>query len=158
MLIPKVMACIFFCWSAGRAQSVLGVSSASGVVGSTVTLNIALNTAYPGSSAGLQWTLNAPRDEVESITMSPGPAALAAQSSLYCSNNTCLLIGLNLTPLGNGVVAVATLKLASIASGDLVIQLSGPAEALLDGTSGSITATSGLVHVMPHVSPNVPRR
>ncbi len=158
MLIPKAMACIFFCGSACFAQSVLSLSSASGALGSTVTLNISLDTAYPGSSAGLQWTLNAPKDEIESITTSPGPAAIAAQKSLYCANNICLLVGMNLNPLGKGVVAVVTVKLAPTASGDLVIQLSGPVEALLDGTGGSITATNGLVHVMPHVSPNVPRR
>jgi len=128
-------------------QSILSLSSASADPGGPVTLNISLDTAYPGRSAGLQWTLNSPPGEVASFTTVAGPAAASAQKSLYCANQTCLLAGINSTPLSNGVVATVTLTLSPTASGDLVVQLANPVEALLDGTGGSIMAANGIINV-----------
>ena len=79
--------------------------------------------------------------------MAAGPAAASAQKSLYCAGQTCLLAGINSNPLGNGVVAVVTLMLSPTAAGNLVIQLSNPVEALLDGSGGSITASNGIISV-----------
>ena len=110
-------------------------------------MNLTLNTAYPGSSEGLEWTLNSPSPEVASVTTTAGPAAVAAQKSLYCANQTCLLAGLNSSPLSDGVVATVTLTLSAAATGNLVVQVSNPVEALLDGTGGSITSANGMVSV-----------
>jgi len=121
------------------------VSSASGAPGGQVTLNLTLNTAYPGTSQGLEWTLNSPSPEIASVTTTAGPAAVAAQKSLYCANQTCLLAGLNSSPLSDGVVATVTLTLSAAATGNLVVQVSNPVEALLDGTGGSITSANGIV-------------
>jgi len=112
-----------------------------------VTLNISLDTAHPGETAGLQWTLNSPAGGVASFNTAVGPAAAAAQKSLYCANTTCLLAGINSIPLSNGVIATVTLTLSPTATGNLVVQLSNPVEALLDGTGGSITAANGIVSV-----------
>jgi hypothetical protein len=153
MLAAKPLICAFglLCWSRCFGQSVLSVSSGSAVPGGSVTLSISLNTVYPGNSAGLQWTLNAPSPEVASFTTTAGPAAVAAQKSLYCANQTCLLAGLNSNAFSNGVVASVKLTLSPAATGNLVIQFSGPVEALLDGTGGEITTTSGIVNVVPGV-------
>ncbi len=140
------------CWSHCFGQSVLSLSSGSAPRGGSVTLDISLNTAYPGSSAGLQWTLNAPGPEVISITTTAGPAAVAAQKSLYCVNQTCLLVGMNSIPFSNGVVASVTLKLSAMATGNLAIQFSDPVEALLDGTGGQIAATDAVVNLVPGVT------
>lgn len=137
----------WFCWSCCFGQSVLSVSSASGAPGGQVTLNLTLNTAYPGSSEGLEWTLNSPSPEVASFTTTAGPAAVSAQKSLYCANQTCLLAGLNSSPLSDGVIATVTLTLSAGATGNLVVQVSNPVEALLDGTGGSITSANGMVSV-----------
>ncbi len=134
-------------WSGCFAQSVLSISSVSGAPGERVTLNISLDTGYPGKSAGLQWTLDSPTGEVTSFTTVAGPAAASAQKALYCADQTCLLAGINSNPLGNGVVAVVTLTLSPNATGNLVIQLSNPVEALLDGSGGSISASSGIISV-----------
>ncbi len=128
-------------------QSILSLSSASGEPGALVRLNISLITAYPGSSAGLQWTLNSPAGGVAAFSTATGPAAASAQKSLYCANQTCLLAGVNSTPLSSGVVATVTLTLSPTATGNLVVQLSNPVEVLLDGTAGSITAVNGIVSV-----------
>lgn len=123
------------------------MSSASGVPGEPVTLNISLDTGYLGKSAGLQWTLDLPTSEVASFTTVVGPAAATALKSLYCAGQTCLLAGINSNPLGNGVVAVVTLMLSPTATGNLVIQLSNPVEALLDGSGGAISAANGIISV-----------
>jgi len=133
-------------------QSVLSVSSASGIPGGPVTLNLSLNTAYPGSSAGLQWTLNWPASEVASFNMAASPAAVSANKALYCANQTCLLAGVNSagitsTPLSSGVVATLTLQLSPTASGNPVVALSNPVEVLLNGADGSITGANGIVSI-----------
>jgi hypothetical protein len=150
------------CSGLSFGQSILSLSSGSGAPCSSVTLNISLDTAYPESSAGLQWTLNAPSPEVTSFRTTVGPGALAAQKSLYCANQTCLLVGLpqvhlpwrpegaTSIPLSNGVVASVTLTLSPTATGNLAIQFSNPVEALLDGTAGSITTADGIVNVTPN--------
>ncbi len=140
VLLVRCAACL--------GQSSLSLSSASGNASNSVTLNVSLSTAHPGSSAGLQWTLNAPQPDVVSFSTAAGPAATAAQKSLYCANDTCLLLGLNETALSDGVVAVVTLNLSPSASGNLAIQMSGAVEALLDGTGGPMTAGTGLVSVV----------
>lgn len=142
-----LLALGLLCWSCCFGQSVLNLSSASAERGAPVTLNISLTTAYPGRSAGLQWTLNAPAGDVTSFTTAAGPAATWAQKSLYCANQICLLAGINSIPLYDGVVATVTLTLSPTATGNLIVQLSSPVEALLDGTSGSIRATNGIVSV-----------
>jgi hypothetical protein len=76
-----------------------------------------------------------------------GPAAASAQKALYCANQTCLLTGINSNTLSTGVVAIVTLKLSPTATGNLVVELSNPVAALLDGSDGSITTTNGIVNV-----------
>jgi len=149
MLVSARFLCglVFSCGGCCFGQSILSLSSASGEPGGPVTLNISFETAYPGKSAGLQWTLNPPFGEVGSFNTIAGPAAVSAQKSLYCAAQTCLLAGINSNPLGNGVVAVVTLNLSPTAAGNLVVQLSNPVEALLDGSGGSITSTNGIVNV-----------
>lgn len=149
MLLSARFLCAIglFCWSSCSGQSILSLSSVAGEPGGQVTLNISLNTAYPGKSAALQWTLNSPASEVASFNTVAGPAAASAQKSLYCAAQTCLLAGINSLPLGNGVVATVTLNLSPTATGNLVVQLSNPVEALLDGSGGSITTTNGIVNV-----------
>ena len=148
------------CSGLSLGQSVLSLSSGSAAPCGSVTLDISLNTAYPGSSSGLQWTLNLPSPEIASFTTTAGPAALVADKSLYCARQTCLLAGLpqvqrprrrgtNSIPLSNGVVASVTLTLSPTASGNLAIQLSNAVEALLDGMPGSIMAADGIVNVTP---------
>ncbi len=110
-------------------------------------MNISLNTAYPGRSAALQWTLNSPAGDVASYSIAAGPAAASAEKSLQCVNQTCLLAGINTFALSSGVVATVTLTLAPNATGNLVVQLSNPVEALSDGTAGSILAANGIVNV-----------
>lgn len=146
--IRLISALVLFCWSSCFGQSVLSVSSASGTPGGQVSLNLSINTAYSGSSAGLQWTLNAPGPEVTSFTTIAGPAAVAAQKSLYCANQICLLAGSNSNPLSDGVIATVTFTLSPEATGNLAVQLSNPVEALLDGTGGSITAANGVISIV----------
>src|SRR5271156_5920747 len=127
-------------------NSVLALSSSSVQAGSVVNLTISLTSAYPGQDEGLQWTLSVPSG-VTSVTTSAGGAASAAGKTLSCFNQTCLLEGLNTTPISNGVVGIVSLTLSPSASGNLPIQLSNPVEALANGEGGVISTTAGVVSV-----------
>src|ERR1700679_420712 len=106
-------------------NSVLALSSSSVQAGSVVNLTISLTSAYPGQDEGLQWTLSVPSG-VTSVTTTAGGAASAAGKTLSCFNQTCLLEGVNTTPINNGVIGIVSLTLSSSATGNLPIQLSNP--------------------------------
>ena len=99
----------------------MNLSSASGTPGSTVVLNIQLTTSGV-SPAALEWTVNAPAPDIQSITPSVGAAATGASKSMQCSGNTCVLYGLNANPIPNGTVATLSVQLAPTASGNLVVR------------------------------------
>ena len=145
--VPLLCSIGFTCWSCCFGQSTLSLSSASAEPGAPVTLNISLNTAYPGRSSALQWTINAPAGDIASMNTAAGPVAQSAQKSLYCENQTCLLVGINTNALSDGVVATVTLKLSPTATGNLVVELSNAVEALSNGSGGSIQAANGMVSV-----------
>src|SRR5580698_4484371 len=117
--VPLLCSIGFTCWSCCFGQRTLSLSSASAEPGAPVTLNISLNTAYPGRSSALQWTINAPAGDIASMNTAAGPVAQSAQKSLYCENQTCLLVGINTNALSDGVVATVTLNLSPTATGNL---------------------------------------
>jgi len=109
---------------ASMAQTVnLSLSSASATAGSTVSLNLSLSSSGT-QPAALQWTLNPPRG-AQSVTAAIGSAASFAGKSISCANNICVVSAINATPIGNGVVAVLSITLWAIASGNVPIQISG---------------------------------
>jgi hypothetical protein len=127
----------------------VGLDSASATAGSTVLLNLQMNATAGNSPSSLEWTINAPVPAIQSITVSAGPAATAAAKSIQCQGNTCALFGLNANQVPNGTVAVVSLQLASSATGNLVVQLTNTSAASSAGGSFGITATNGMVSVLP---------
>ena len=130
------------------AQSSLALSSASGVAGDSVSLNLSVSSS--GSQpASLEWTLNYPVAEVSSVTTAVGAAASAAGTSLACSasGNVCLLYGMSNHTIGNGVAAVVTFHLAGSASGNLAIQLTGVTGASLQAAAMAVSTTDGTIAV-----------
>jgi uncharacterized repeat protein (TIGR01451 family) len=129
-------------------QSVnLNLTSGSGTAGSTVSLALQMNNSGSGASA-LEWTVNAPIPDVQSITASAGPAAAAASKSIQCVVNRCVLYGLNANVIPNGTVAILSVQLAPSASGNLVVQLSNASASSTAGASLGVTATNGIVSVI----------
>jgi hypothetical protein len=142
------VACCFNCCFG--ATSILTASSAAASPGSTISISISF-TPGSGSAGALQWTLNMP-PAVASYTVQSGPAASSAGKSLSCNGNTCLLAGLNRSPIGAGVVATITAAIATRAAGSSLLQLSNPVEAELDGSAGSIATTPGSLTISNPVS------
>jgi hypothetical protein len=88
-----------------------------------VSLNLSLSSAAASLPAALQWTSNYSASDIVGSTAIEGPAAIAAGKTVTCSGNRCLLWGLNMTVIPNGVVAVLTFQLASTVSGNVAFQL-----------------------------------
>lgn len=81
------------------------------------------------------------------ITVAPGPV-MPASKQLSCSSQlpaaalTCLIVGLNVDPIPDGVVAVVTVQLASaVASSPVVATISNVVEA--DGAGSALTESIG---------------
>src|SRR6266478_4678897 len=122
-------------------------ASLKGTPGSTVLLNLQL-TSGGTSPASLEWTINGPMPDIQSITAAAGPAATGASKAIQCLGNTCAVYGLNANPIPNGTVAVLTVQLASSASGNLVVQLSNTSASSVSGGGLGVTATNGTVSVI----------
>jgi hypothetical protein len=97
----------------------------------------------PGAGpAAIQWTLNYPAAAVAQIAAVAGPAATAANKTLTCTGNSCVLWGLNAQTIQSGVVAVVAIELSG-ASGDVPFQLTGafaaspPADPILISTASA---------------------
>jgi hypothetical protein len=133
-------------------QVSLTLSSASANLGGAVSVNLNI-TAAPGSEpAGIQWTLSYPAGDVASVGVAAGSALTASGKSIYCNGRvgviTCLAVGLNADPIGNGVAAVVTLSLAgATASSVLPISIGGTFAVLGDGTAMPAGGTGGAVTV-----------
>src|ERR1700682_2393641 len=125
----------------------LNLTSASGTPGSTVVLNIQLTTSGV-SPAALEWTVNAPAPDIQSITPSVGAAASGATKAIQCNGNTCVLYGLNANPIPSGTVAPLSVQLAPTVNGNLVVQLSNTSAASTSGGSVAVSTTDGIVSII----------
>src|SRR5208283_758386 len=98
-------------------QSVtLGLSSGVGSPGSSVTLALSMN-ATGVTPAALQWAFEYSWNDLSSVTVTAGPAAVAAGKTVTCvqtgAGTTCVLWGTNATPIANGVVANVLLTVSA---------------------------------------------
>src|SRR5215470_7021776 len=94
----------------------LSLSSATAARGTSVSLNVSLNTTGALSPADVQWTFGYSMSDVSSISVSAGPAATAAGKSLVCNplagSMVCILYGITSTTIANGTVGVVTLGIS----------------------------------------------
>lgn len=102
--------------SVGFAENAeLRLASASGAPGSSVSLDLTLTSSQNGI-ASAQWTLNYWPVDVAAVSVVAGPAATSAGKSLYCAEGDgalkCILAGLSVGVLADGVVARVTVQLA----------------------------------------------
>jgi len=123
----------------------LSIGSASGTPGGSVPIAINLTSIGGAQPAGLQWSF-AFSSDITGVTVVTGSAATAAQKSLSCSANTCLIFGLNTSVIENGTVAVATFQIAPNASATTIpIQITGVVASTIEGSSISASGGSGAV-------------
>ena len=118
LVIPISLVCALFPETLlYGATSTLSLGNGSGAR----SQNVSLPLAFVGSgneTSGLEWDLTYSTTDFSAVSVSVGPAATAAAKSLVCASPSagrykCLLIGLNRTLLGDGVVATATLTVSS---------------------------------------------
>ena len=115
--ITQCAVLFFFLLSEGFAQeAVLSLASASGVPGSSITLDLTLASSQ-NAIASAQWTVNYWPVDVAAVKIVAGPAATASGKTLYCAAATgaikCILAGMTSGVLGDGAVARVTVQLAS---------------------------------------------
>jgi trimeric autotransporter adhesin len=139
------------CGSIAQASD-LSISSDVVNPSGTASLGVAL-TVSGTAPAGLQWTINYSPGSISGISITPGPAGAAAAKTLSCvfgsGTGTCILIGLNTTSIGSGVVAYVNATLAPGAtsasipiSNPIGVDAVGNGLAMTSAVSGTITAPS----------------
>jgi len=156
----KHLALFLFAGAIAAAQPVtMTLSSATAAAGGTAYLNVQLNTVSGAAPASLEWAINAPAPEVQSVRASLGPAAVAGSKMLCCSANRCVLAGLNSSGIANGTVAVLAIQLSPSAQGNLQIQFSyakaasAKAVNLMVGTANSVLAIRSSTTMARYPSP-----
>jgi hypothetical protein len=147
------LAASFVC----AAQTVtLGVSSGSASPGNSVTLNLSLTGSTSDPPVAAQWTLVYSTSDFSSVVVAAGPKSTAASKTVSCNGTagdmTCVVWGVNTTPISNGVVATVMMTVsASTTHTSSVVQVTqglatdAPATSLTASTSsGTVTIQSGL--------------
>jgi uncharacterized protein (TIGR03437 family) len=153
-------ALLFFLLSSvGFAQNtVLSLASASGVPGSTITLDLTLGSDQ-AALASTQWTLNYWPADVAAVSVAAGPSAASAGKSVWCAGGvgtlSCILAGPSLASLANGVVARVTVDLSPTTTGALSsIGLTNVLGASLGGSGIAMQARAAVITILqpPHAS------
>ena len=100
--------------------ALLSLGSASGAPGENVTLEVSL--AGEASPAGLQWSLAYPAADLLFRKSQTGDAAGTVSKSIQCSDKTgrvtCIVFGLSLETISNGVVGKLTFTIAPATDAD----------------------------------------
>ncbi len=137
--------------AASSAHTLIALSTGSARPGEVASVNLFLfNVA--SSSAAAQWTLTYPPGAFQSIEVRPGPAALAAGKSVYCSgysanSMTCLLTGPNLAAMSNGIAAFVDFRVPAAAAPGAVagVSISGSVSAAALGDAIASRTMNGSV-------------
>lgn len=138
-------------------QSVsLALSSGSGVAGSVVNLSLSLSSTVTQPSA-VQWKMTYSTSDFSALTVSIGAAATAAGKTISCNNtagvSTCVVSGINVNTIANGVVATMAFTISSTApDASSAIPLSNGKSVSAGGSTISTTATGGTVTIIETVT------
>jgi len=139
-------------------QITMSLSAGSGSPGAGVVLNLSMSDPNNTQPSSLQWVMTYSTVDFSGVVVAAGASATAASKTLSCNNvagtSTCVLYGMNETPIASGVVATVTLTVsATTPDTSSSVQLtSGMASS---GTGGLITSTntgSTVTIVQPTVS------
>jgi hypothetical protein len=149
---------------ASFAQDVLLTLSSGGASpGGSVSLsvNLALNGGIQPSS--VQWTLNYPAEDFDSVQLSASPATTIAGKSIQCIASTgstsCLLIGLNVNPISSGLLAVVTFQISATTTHQIsAIELTNITAALSQAEKISSDGIGGAITILQHQAPVVSPR
>lgn len=143
------------CSENAMGQSVtLSVGVGQVAADGSVVVPIRLASLEGAQTAAVQWTLSY-SSAVTDVHFELGTAATNAGKSLMCSANTCLIYGINTTPISDGIVATVTLQVSSHpANLTIPIQITRVLAASPAGVWISAAGVSGLALLLPAASPN----
>jgi hypothetical protein len=136
--------------SSSYAQVALSLSSANVSQGQTATLN--LTSASGGTASGIQWSLSTTSDIV-SIQVAAGPAATAAGKSVSCNGKKCLVSGMNMNVIPDGILATVNVSISPAGTGTEQVQFSG---VVGSSPSGAELTGSGSAGVLTIATPSTP--
>lgn len=135
--------------AAVAAPAMLQLSSGTAGAGESVSLAVTL--AGGARLSALQWTLRYPAGSFSSVQITLGPAASAAGKGLAChtASGTVhgVIVGLNATTIGDGIVANALLRTASVATGVTPLEVANPLAVTPGGQLAEISAAGGTVTI-----------
>lgn len=149
------------------AQVTTSISSGSALAGQSVVLNVTSQDTGSTAPAALQWSMNYPAADISSVSVAVGPSASAAGKTVACSSGasatTCVVYGMNQNSISSGIIAQATVQLASapvdqsIAIGISGVVASDPTgSAITDtGAGGTVTVTPALPQVGVFCTPTM---
>src|SRR5260221_3205336 len=107
-LAIRIALLLFVSMASFAQDALLTLSSGAASPGGSVSLsvNLALNGGI--QPASVQWSLNYPAEDFDSVQLSASPATTIAGKSIQCTASTgstsCLLIGLSVNPISSGLV------------------------------------------------------
>src|SRR4051812_36770600 len=118
--LPRLAILSLLLTATGVAQtSSVTLNSSSALPGQTATLSVTLASAGV-QPAALQIRFNYSASDITSFTVSAGPVASAAGKSIQCNpvpgSVFCIVSGMNMTAIGDGVVATISATLAAVPS------------------------------------------
>jgi len=153
-LLPSVgvIAVLLSPISAFAQTAALSLSTGSGVPGGKAVLYVSLD-AKGTQLTGLQFTLRYSDLDFTSVQVTAGPSAIVTGKSIYCGNTagsyTCLVVGLNSTPISDGVVATLSLSIsAATTNAASNIQIDGPLATSAAGDALPIVAGAASITIL----------
>jgi len=153
-IIPSILLLLLISGFLFSASGQVAVTLATGVgsPGSTVNLNISVNTTGT-QPASLQWAINYSTSQISSIAVTNGPVATNAGKTVSCNQLTpgsinCIVFGLNQSSMANGMVAVAAVTIApGTTSTSSVIAMANAVASTGTGLPLTATATGSIVTI-----------
>lgn len=135
-------------------EATITLSNGSGVKGSSVSLNLTINTSQVLTNvAGVQWEFTYNPNDISGVSVTDGAAATSAGKNANCSVISssvyrCLVVGFNSNTISNGVLSVATFTLTnSTVATQIPIQFSGLVATDSNANSVGILGTGGSITV-----------
>ena len=150
-VLPTIIGCIALSPRC-VAQTTISISPSSSVPGATVAIPLTLSSTGI-QPAAVQVRLAYAASDIVAVSVAAGPTATAAGKTVQCSTKagsaTCVVSGMNAATMGNGVVATASVQLASTVSVTTIpITLVETIGASVDGKAIPVTGTGAAITVM----------
>ena len=153
-----VLYLAWFCAICASGQNVgISMAPASGLAGTKISTPISMSADSQYQVAALEWSFSYLDADIISVQVTAGEAAAAADKTVVCASTegstTCLLYGLNLNFVSNGIVAEATFELSPRPHSSIPVRLTNVTAATPEGVSLPVSSDSeATILVVPRPS------